>query len=73
MKLLKRLVTEIREENPALFCLSVKLNSRDYIKARGLSRDEALEQVAYMISCKFLGVMQSNGIRDCIILLPHSR
>jgi len=31
MKLLKRLVTEICELYPALFCLSVKLNSGDYM------------------------------------------
>lgn len=45
MKLLKCLVTEIREENSAPFCLSVKLNSGDYTEAGGLSQDEALEQV----------------------------
>jgi len=36
MRLLKRLVTEIREENPAPFCLSVKLNSGDFMEAGGL-------------------------------------
>jgi hypothetical protein len=35
MKLLKRLFTESGEENPALFRLSVKLNSGDYIEAGG--------------------------------------
>jgi 2,4-dienoyl-CoA reductase-like NADH-dependent reductase (Old Yellow Enzyme family) len=61
MKLLKRLVTEIREENPALFCLSVKLNSRDYIEARGLSRNEALEQVCWLVACGVYDFVQISG------------
>jgi hypothetical protein len=47
MKLLKRLVTEIRGEHPAPFCLSVKLNSGDYMEKGDLSQDEALELSGY--------------------------
>ena len=36
---------EIREMCPPPFCLSVKLNSGNYMKEGGLSTDEALEQV----------------------------
>jgi hypothetical protein len=43
MKLHRHLFTESGEENPASFCLSVKLNSGDYVEAGGLSQEEALE------------------------------
>lgn len=45
IKFLKRLVTEIKEVCPLPFCLSVKLNSGDYMVEGGLTTDEALEQV----------------------------
>ncbi|SLM35382.1 nadh oxidase [Lasallia pustulata] len=42
---LKRLVREIREVCPPPYCLSVKLNSANYMAAGGLTTDEGLEQV----------------------------
>lgn len=45
IKFLKRLVREIKEVCPPPFCLSVKLNSGDYMAEGGLTTDEALEQV----------------------------
>ncbi|KAL5327177.1 hypothetical protein ACEPPN_004869 [Leptodophora sp. 'Broadleaf-Isolate-01'] len=61
MKLLKRLVTEIREENPAPFCLSVKLNSGDYMEDGGLTQDEALEQVRWLITCGMVDFVEISG------------
>nr|OQO22164.1 hypothetical protein B0A51_08367 [Rachicladosporium sp. CCFEE 5018] len=47
MKLLRRLVTEIREVCPRPYCLSVKLNSADYMDAgTGLEQEEGLEQIS---------------------------
>ncbi|KAH9223942.1 hypothetical protein DL95DRAFT_484754 [Leptodontidium sp. 2 PMI_412] len=60
MKLLKRLVTEIRE-NPAPFCLSVKLNSGDYMEDGGLTQDEALEQVRWLITCGMVDFVEISG------------
>lgn len=63
MKLLKRLVTEIREIDslPQDFCLSVKLNSGDYMEKGGLSQDEALEQVHWLVSCGLLDFVEISG------------
>jgi len=58
MKLLKRLVTEIREENPAPFCLSVKLNSGDYMEEGGLTEDKALEQVRWLTTCGMVDLVE---------------
>lgn len=49
MKLLRRLVEEIREQCPRPYCLSVKLNSADYMEQGGLGQDEALEQVKWLV------------------------
>jgi len=61
MKLLKRLVTEIRAEHPAPFCLSVKLNSGDYMEKGGLSQDEALEQVRWLATCGMVDFVEISG------------
>lgn len=61
MKLLKRLVTEIRAEHPAPFCLSVKLNSGDYMASGGLSCDEALEQVRWLVTCGLVDFVEISG------------
>ncbi|KAH8658793.1 hypothetical protein BGZ60DRAFT_531474 [Tricladium varicosporioides] len=61
MKLLTRLVTEIREECPAPFCLSVKLNSGDYMDEGGLSTDEALEQVRWLTTCGMVDFVEISG------------
>ncbi|RDW83306.1 FMN-linked oxidoreductase-1 [Coleophoma crateriformis] len=61
MKLLKRLVTEIRKEFPPPFCLSVKLNSGDYMAEGGLSQDEALEQVRWLVTCGMVDFVEISG------------
>lgn len=61
MKLLKRLVTEIRAECPPPFCLSVKLNSGDYMEEGGLSTDEALQQVHWLVSCGMVDLVEISG------------
>lgn len=61
IKLLQRLVTEIREENPAPFCLSVKLNSGDYMEEGGLTQDEALEQVRWLTTCGIVDLVEISG------------
>lgn len=61
MKLLKRLVTEIRAEHPAPFCLSVKLNSGDYMEKGGLSQNEALEQFRWLTTCGVVDFVEISG------------
>ena len=61
MKLLKRLVTDIREEHPIPFCLGVKLNSGDYMEEGGLSQDEALEQVRWLVTCGMVDFVEISG------------
>jgi len=61
MKLLKRIVTEIRAEYPAPFCLSVKLNSGDSMEKAGLSQDEALEQVHRLTNCGMFDFVEISG------------
>jgi len=61
MKLLKRLVTEIREICPAPFCLSVKLNSGDYMADGGLSQDEASSQVEWLSTCGLIDFVEISG------------
>ena len=52
LQLLKRLVREIRDICPRPYCLSVKLNSADYMAAgSGLTADEGLEQVRWLVEC----------------------
>lgn len=61
LKFLKRLVTEIREVCPPPFCLSVKLNSGDYMKDSGLTQDEALEQVRWLVECGMVDFVEISG------------
>lgn len=61
MKLLKLLVMEIRADHPAPFCLSVKLNSGDYLEKGGLSQDEALEQVRWLVTCGMVDFVEISG------------
>lgn len=61
MKLLKRLVVEIREECGKAFCLSVKLNSGDYMAEGGLTQDEALEQVRWLVTCGMIDFVEISG------------
>lgn len=61
MTFLKRLVTEIRDLCPSPFCLSVKLNSGDYMAEGGLSTDEALEQVRWLVTCGMIDFVELSG------------
>lgn len=58
---LKRLVGEIREVCPSPFCLSVKLNSGDYMAEGGLSTDEAPEQVRWLLECGMVDFVEISG------------
>lgn len=61
MALLRRLVTEIRAVCPAPLCLSVKLNSADYMADGGLQQDEGLEQVKWLIDCGMVDFIEISG------------
>ena len=61
LKFLQRLVTEIRALCPPPFCLSVKLNSGDYMADGGLSQDEALEQVQWLLECGKVDFVEISG------------
>jgi 2,4-dienoyl-CoA reductase-like NADH-dependent reductase (Old Yellow Enzyme family) len=62
MKLLCRLVTTIRAECPPPFCLSVKLNSADYMeKGAGLEQEEGLEQVRWLVECGMVDFVEISG------------
>ena len=61
LKFLRRLVTEIREVCPPPFCLSVKLNSGDYIAEGGLTQDEALDQVRWLLECGMIDFVEISG------------
>lgn len=62
LTLLKRLVKEIREVCPRPYCLSVKLNSADYMAAGvGLSTDEGLEQVKWLVECGDVDFVEISG------------
>ena len=61
LALLKRLVMEIREQCPRPYCLSVKLNSADYMAQGGLSQDEGLEQVKWLVECGQVDFVEISG------------
>ncbi len=53
----------MRAEAPAPFALGVKLNSGDYMDAAagGLSTDEALEQVRWLVTCSMVDFVEVSG------------
>ncbi|KAK4561815.1 hypothetical protein LTR86_004494 [Recurvomyces mirabilis] len=62
MKLLQRLVKEIRALCPPPYCLSVKLNSADYMAAgQGLQIEEGLEQVRWLRECGMVDFVEISG------------
>lgn len=62
MKLLQRLVIGIREVCPRPYCLSVKLNSADYMdKGAGLEQEEGLEQVRWLAECGMVDFVEISG------------
>lgn len=62
LNFLKRLVTEIRAQCPPPYCLSVKLNSADYMdKGQGLEIEEGLEQVRWLRECGMVDFVEISG------------
>ncbi|MCJ1405093.1 hypothetical protein MMC11_008319 [Xylographa trunciseda] len=61
LTLLKRLVREIREVCPPPYCLSVKLNSADYMANGGLSQEEGLDQVKWLVECGMVDFVEISG------------
>lgn len=62
LRLLQRLVIEIREVCPRPYCLSVKLNSADYMdKGAGLEQEEGLEQVRWLVECGMVDFVEISG------------
>jgi 2,4-dienoyl-CoA reductase-like NADH-dependent reductase (Old Yellow Enzyme family) len=63
MTFLKRLVKEIREILSLEKCLSVKLYSGDYMDPQrgGLTQDEALEQVRWLVECGMVDFVEISG------------
>lgn len=62
MKLMRRLVTEVREILPPPYCLAVKLNSADYMEAGvGLTQEEGLEQVRWLVTCGMVDFVEISG------------
>lgn len=61
LRLLKRLIREIRDVCPPPYCLSVKLNSGDYMAEGGLTQDEALEQVRWLVECGMVDFVEISG------------
>lgn len=61
LKFLQRIVIETRQACPVPFCLSVKLNSGDYMKAGGLQQEEALEQVRWLVTCGMVDMVEISG------------
>lgn len=46
---------------PPPFCLSVKLNSGDYMTEGGLSTEEAFEQVRWLLECGMVDFVEISG------------
>lgn len=61
LKFLQRIVQETRSACPAPFCLSVKLNSADYMQSGGLEQEEALEQVRWLVTCSLVDMVEISG------------
>lgn len=61
LKLLRRLVEETRAICPPPMCLSVKLNSADYMMDGGLSQEEGLGQVKWLVECGMVDFVEISG------------
>jgi 2,4-dienoyl-CoA reductase-like NADH-dependent reductase (Old Yellow Enzyme family) len=58
---------------PPPFCLSVKSNSGDYMAEGGLTTDEALEQVRWLLECGIVDFVEiSSGIAEQSTSKLHS-
>lgn len=58
LKFLRRLVEELRAVCPRPLCLSVKLNSADYMADGGLQQDEGLEHVKWLVECGMVDTVE---------------
>ncbi|KAL8286164.1 hypothetical protein RQP46_004652 [Phenoliferia psychrophenolica] len=61
MKFMQRILVEIREACPLPFCVSVKLNSGDYMETGGLEQEEALKQVEWLLTCGLVDMVELSG------------
>lgn len=61
LKVEKGVGEEVKTKTKTGFCLSVKLNSGDYMASGGLSQDEALEQVRWLLSCGKVDLVEISG------------
>lgn len=58
LRFLQRIVEAVRAVCPESFCISVKLNSGDYMEKGGLTQDEALEQVRWLVTCGMIDMVE---------------
>lgn len=61
LALLQRIVRTLRANHPRPFCLSVKLNSADYMAQGGLQQEEGLAQVAWLLDSGALDFIEISG------------
>ncbi|KAK5194359.1 hypothetical protein LTR92_005601 [Exophiala xenobiotica] len=61
LRFVQRLLREIRAVCPPPFCVGVKLNSADYMDEGGLSQEEALEQVRWLVECGMVDFVELSG------------
>lgn len=61
LKILQRIFRAIRRDCPVPFCLSMKLNSGDYMANGGLDQDEALEHVRWLVTCEMVHMVETSG------------
>lgn len=62
LKLLQRIVFEIRKVCPRPYCLSVKLNSADYMdKGIALEQEEGLERVRWLVEGGMVDFVETSG------------
>lgn len=61
LRFLQRLIREIRAVCPQSFGVGVKLNSGDYMDRGGLTQEEALEQVRWLVECGMVDFVEISG------------
>jgi 2,4-dienoyl-CoA reductase-like NADH-dependent reductase (Old Yellow Enzyme family) len=61
LRFLQRLINEVRVVCPPPFCVGVKINSADYMENGGLTQDEALEQVRWLVECGKVDFVDISG------------
>ncbi|KAK4704748.1 hypothetical protein P7C70_g1462, partial [Phenoliferia sp. Uapishka_3] len=61
LKLMTRVIAEIRAVCPAPFCVGVKLNTGDYMDNKGLTEEEAYQQVRFFMTCGMIDFVELSG------------